>query len=90
MLEIDEGVRRPKTLLQILSSEEFARVFQQQSKNLEWPAGETDLATVFAHFASAKINVVSVEAKRTFMRKFVGHWGMLGNGVYPEVGLNSS
>jgi hypothetical protein len=65
-------------------------LFEQQSEELEWPAGETDLATVFAQFASAKINVVGVEAKATFMQKFVGHWGKLGNGVYPEVGRNSS
>jgi hypothetical protein len=45
---------------------------------------------MFAQFASAKINVVGVEAKRTFMQEFVGHWGMLGNGVYPEVVRNSS
>jgi len=90
MLEIDEGIGGPKTFLQILSSEEFARVLQQQSENLEGPTGETDLATVFAQFASAKINVVGIEAKATFMQKLVGHWGKLGNGVYPEVGRNSS
>jgi hypothetical protein len=65
-------------------------MFQQQRENLEGPASETDFATVLAEFTGAKINMVGVETKPTFMRKLVGHWRKLGKGVYSRGGGNSS
>ena len=61
-------------------------MFQQQGENLEGPAGETDFATVLAEFTGAKINMVGVETKPTFMRKLVGHWGSWESECTPGAG----
>jgi hypothetical protein len=46
MVEVGEGVGRPKLLLQFLSCHHFTSVFQQTDQNLEWLILKLHLHTV--------------------------------------------
>ena len=63
VLKIDEGISRPKALLQLLAGEQLARLFKQQGEDLKGAAGQTNLAAMLAEFACAEVNVIGAEAQ---------------------------
>jgi hypothetical protein len=89
VLEIDEGVGRPEAVLQLLSSEQSARLLKKKGENLERSTGEMYLPTVLAEFAGTEINLVGVETKPIFEGRLVAHLGKAGRAVYPGRGRNS-
>jgi hypothetical protein len=89
VLEINEGVGGPQTILQFFSSEQFPGLFKQQCENLKGPAGQTHLPTVFAELARTEVNVVGVEAEPTLKRKLVAHGRSCEAEVYSACGWNS-
>src|SRR5438270_5274302 len=54
MLEIDEGISRPKALSQLLSRDQLARVRKKRSKNLKWLFLEFEAMPLPASFSAAQ------------------------------------
>jgi len=55
MFEIDESFIRPESFSQLIPSDHLARVFQQDSQNLEGLSGHTEAKTVFAQLTGWEI-----------------------------------
>ncbi len=75
VFEVHEGIGGPEAFLQLLASEEFAGLFEEEREDLEGAAGEADFAAVFAQFAGAQINLVGVEAKPIHRRNLIADVG---------------
>ena len=69
MIEIDERIRRPESLLELLTRDDFAGSFQQRKKNLEGLFLKPDARSVAAQLAGAQVHFKGSEADH---RQFIG------------------
>jgi hypothetical protein len=56
MIEVDEGVRRPELVPQFVSGDNFSRVFQQRSENLQWLLLQLHPQSTTSQFTCLEIN----------------------------------
>ena len=62
VVEVDEGIRRPKRLLEFLSCDHVAHVLEQHRQDLKRLLLELDLQALLAKLARSKIDLESPEA----------------------------
>jgi hypothetical protein len=64
MIEIDKGVGRPDSLLQLFPRNHRARIFQQNLQNLQGLLLKLDSDALLAWFPSAQVHFENTEADR--------------------------
>jgi len=57
LFEVNESIRWPDYLAQLVPSNDLTRMLQQHLQNLEWLILELDLDTTFTEFSSTKIGL---------------------------------
>src|SRR2546427_10042802 len=57
MVEVDERVGRPQLLPKLLTGDDIPATGQQQDQNVERPATQFDLATLFPQLTSPAVNL---------------------------------
>jgi len=62
VVEVHEGVGRPKPSLEVLSRHQLAGAFQQHSKDLEGLLLKLNPQATFANLAGAEVNLEDSEA----------------------------